>query len=557
VVLRIEDRNMLTKNMGEVYHLCCEAGHRQQLMLWRKSNVGGRPPAPMPPLHLNYLADRLDIDDPLRGYVVRHRAGGWLQGFLCLTTFTHWQLWFQWNSLAPEAGLELGLNPDGSLAGIVEGGGGGGGGWSGFGKRQRKLDLGLLPEHEEVNDYVNPNARPVSRNSKAGRRLAREKRGGGKKKRKHKKGGGRKDAGASSSSSSSSGAAAATAASSSGSGSGAASEAATGAGGAGAAGASSGGGSAASKKGKGKRKGAAAAAAAAATTATATTTTDDEDDSDDDDSGADAGENVDDDEEYVMEGDDSDSGSGSEQEAARSGSRRSSRFAEDSSSSSSSSSSSNSSGSKKGKQAKKKRSSSRAASAAAAAASMANGGLNGATGGGSDYDDEEEDEVGYSMDGHDPRGAGFGVGSRRKGAAEYLMETQQVKGLDTTMSQEFWAVPEPPEGRGRAKRTAAVAAEKAITMLEHSNPLRRAPGAAAAADDDDDNNGIVGGSANGGDAFGSNSSQGAGNGNGEAQSSKYVPGEGNIKDRDGSLAEELEACERSGDPVGEGVIWPR
>ena len=67
----------------------------------------------------------------------------------------------------------------------------------------------------------------------------------------------------------------------------------------------------------------------------------------------------------------------------------------------------------------------------------------------------------------------------------------------------------------------------------------------------------MGGSANGGDAFGSNSSRGTRNGNGEAQSSKYVPGEGNIKDRDGSLAEELEACERSGDPVGEGVIWPR
>jgi len=36
---------------------------------------------------------------------VRHKSGGWLQGFVLVTSFTTWQRWFQWNSLAPEAAL--------------------------------------------------------------------------------------------------------------------------------------------------------------------------------------------------------------------------------------------------------------------------------------------------------------------------------------------------------------------------------------------------------------------------------------------------------------------
>lgn len=60
----------------------------------------------MPPLRVEYVADRIDIDEPLRGYLVRCKANGHLQGFITYTTFTHWQHWFQWNSLAPEAGLQ-------------------------------------------------------------------------------------------------------------------------------------------------------------------------------------------------------------------------------------------------------------------------------------------------------------------------------------------------------------------------------------------------------------------------------------------------------------------
>ena len=40
------------------------------------------------PLSLEYMGDRLDVDDPLHGYLVVTRKEGWLQGFLTCTTFT-------------------------------------------------------------------------------------------------------------------------------------------------------------------------------------------------------------------------------------------------------------------------------------------------------------------------------------------------------------------------------------------------------------------------------------------------------------------------------------
>ena len=55
------------------------------------------------PLSLEYMADRLDTDDPIRGYQVRHGKGGWLQGFVIVTTFTIWQEWFKFNTFAPQA----------------------------------------------------------------------------------------------------------------------------------------------------------------------------------------------------------------------------------------------------------------------------------------------------------------------------------------------------------------------------------------------------------------------------------------------------------------------
>jgi len=49
-------------------------------------------------LSLEYIADRLDVDDPCFGYIVRSEQGH-LQGFITVTTFTNWQKTFKWDSL--------------------------------------------------------------------------------------------------------------------------------------------------------------------------------------------------------------------------------------------------------------------------------------------------------------------------------------------------------------------------------------------------------------------------------------------------------------------------
>ena len=64
------------------------------------------------PLSLEYIADRLDIDDPCFGYIVRTHErnpsaaddntmwqSGMLQGFITATTFTNWQKSFRWDSI--------------------------------------------------------------------------------------------------------------------------------------------------------------------------------------------------------------------------------------------------------------------------------------------------------------------------------------------------------------------------------------------------------------------------------------------------------------------------
>ena len=73
------------------------------------------------PLSLEYVADRLTTDDPIWGYMVRHRAKGWLQGFINLTTFTTWSRGFRFDSLheqagiLDDAGLTVGNKPHGKV----------------------------------------------------------------------------------------------------------------------------------------------------------------------------------------------------------------------------------------------------------------------------------------------------------------------------------------------------------------------------------------------------------------------------------------------------------
>jgi hypothetical protein len=53
------------------------------------------------PLSLEYIADRLDVDDPIFGYQIR--TEGMLQGFITVTTFTNWQKTFRWDSMHDSA----------------------------------------------------------------------------------------------------------------------------------------------------------------------------------------------------------------------------------------------------------------------------------------------------------------------------------------------------------------------------------------------------------------------------------------------------------------------
>ena len=96
-LIRVTCREAWLKCLAELVLLCSEASER-----FRMRSTGGKEHGSKP-LSLEYLADRLDLDDPLYGYVLRTKAEGWLQGFVTVTTFTTWQTWFRWDSLCEEA----------------------------------------------------------------------------------------------------------------------------------------------------------------------------------------------------------------------------------------------------------------------------------------------------------------------------------------------------------------------------------------------------------------------------------------------------------------------
>lgn len=98
---RIDNRDHFIVSMAEMILLCKEAMRRRP-----GKGTGSKP------LSLEFLADRLDIDDPLFGYIVRTKdnlhdvpqwKAGMLQGFVTVTTFTNWQKSFRWDSLHPSA----------------------------------------------------------------------------------------------------------------------------------------------------------------------------------------------------------------------------------------------------------------------------------------------------------------------------------------------------------------------------------------------------------------------------------------------------------------------
>ena len=97
VVVEVSHRDHWISLLGEVLLLCNEAAGRRKASQYVPPGHRGKP------LSLEYIADRFDLDDPLRGYCVRSEVEGWLQGFVTVTDFTTWQSWFRWDSLRRDA----------------------------------------------------------------------------------------------------------------------------------------------------------------------------------------------------------------------------------------------------------------------------------------------------------------------------------------------------------------------------------------------------------------------------------------------------------------------
>ena len=93
-------RSQWEDSVSEMTAVCTSAGLHRYL-------AQPDPQKPFhPPLSRDYIRDRVDIDDPLRGYQVRHKDGGWLQGFLLWTNFTTWTHYFKWDSLHAKSGVQ-------------------------------------------------------------------------------------------------------------------------------------------------------------------------------------------------------------------------------------------------------------------------------------------------------------------------------------------------------------------------------------------------------------------------------------------------------------------
>ncbi len=73
LIIEIEDRNIWLQSLAEMLLLCNESANR------RMSRFGNQPKlcsdgTQTKPLGLEYMADRIDIDDPLRGYQVNFQT---------------------------------------------------------------------------------------------------------------------------------------------------------------------------------------------------------------------------------------------------------------------------------------------------------------------------------------------------------------------------------------------------------------------------------------------------------------------------------------------------
>jgi len=99
LLYEISDRKVWKEMTPEILLLCNEALERRLRITGEVSSSGSKP------LNLNYIADRIDVDNPMWGFCVRHKPTGWLQGFVTVTTFSSWHSWLHWDSLSVDAQL--------------------------------------------------------------------------------------------------------------------------------------------------------------------------------------------------------------------------------------------------------------------------------------------------------------------------------------------------------------------------------------------------------------------------------------------------------------------
>jgi hypothetical protein len=77
--------------------LCSQAAYRRAIRSSSKISA---------PLSELYIRERVDIDEPLRGFQIRDDVTGYLQGFAMWTTFTTWTPYFCWCSTHPQSGMK-------------------------------------------------------------------------------------------------------------------------------------------------------------------------------------------------------------------------------------------------------------------------------------------------------------------------------------------------------------------------------------------------------------------------------------------------------------------
>jgi hypothetical protein len=148
-ILEVTDREVFTDAIAEMLLLCKEVMRRKNNHTPVVPEGSRNTVRTTKPLSLEYIADRIDVDDPLFGFLIRTEnpipscgvcdsprkssVEGMLQGFLTITTFTTWQKTFRWDSRheaafsldEPELALQMATGKrkydnDGSLAAELE-----------------------------------------------------------------------------------------------------------------------------------------------------------------------------------------------------------------------------------------------------------------------------------------------------------------------------------------------------------------------------------------------------------------------------------------------------